>query len=60
MTQETPEVFIPENYLRAREFKLTFKNIDYNTLIGITLDKIIIRTIHFSLEMDINDFCQYF
>ena len=58
MTQETPEEFIPENYLQTREFKLMFKNIVYNILIGITLDKIIIRTIHFNLEMDINDFCQ--
>ena len=54
----TPEVFNPENYLETRDFKLKHQNISYNILIGITLNKIIIRTLHFSLDLDISAFCQ--
>jgi hypothetical protein len=56
--QETPEEFNHENYLETRDFQLKFQNIFYNILIGKTSNKIIIRTLHFSLDMNIDDFCQ--
>ena len=58
MTQETPEEFYPENYSETREFQLNYQNTIYNILIGSTPNKIIMRTIHFSLEKSLNDFCQ--
>ena len=58
MTQETPEEFNPENYLETREFQLNYHNTFYNILIGLTPNKIIMRTIHFSLDMGPNDFYQ--
>ena len=54
----TPEEFNHENYLETRDFKLQYQNIFYNILIAKTLNKIIIRTLHYSLDMGVGDFCQ--
>jgi len=51
--------FYVENYLETREFQLKYKENFYNILIGKTLNKVIIRTLHFCTDIDVNDLLQY-
>jgi regulator of replication initiation timing len=53
------EDFYVENYLETREFQLNYKDNFYNILIGKTLNKVIIRTLHFCTDIDVNDLLQY-
>ena len=52
--EATKEDFYVENYLETREFQLKYQDNFYNILIGKTLNKVIIRTLHFCTDIDIH------
>ena len=59
LKEAAKEDFNVENYLETREFQLKYKENFYNILIGKTLNKVIIRTLHFCTDIDVNDLLQY-
>ena len=60
MEGDTPmENFNPEDYIETREYKIKYNDNNYNILIGLTNSSVILRSLHYGIEINKDEFTIY-